>query len=45
MTARPVTYFIHRSLFFKRFGPDIAFAYLQAPEAIGSKLVELLEMP
>ncbi len=33
------------NVFFKRFGPDTAFSYLESPEAMGGKLVELLEMP
>ena len=34
-----------RSVFHKRYEPTVAFAYLEAPDAIGSWLVELLEMP
>jgi 4-hydroxyphenylpyruvate dioxygenase-like putative hemolysin len=29
----------------KRFGPTVAFAYLEAPPAMGGSVVELLEMP
>jgi catechol 2,3-dioxygenase-like lactoylglutathione lyase family enzyme len=32
-------------VFYKRFGPGVAFAYLEAPEALGSSVLELLEMP
>ena len=35
----------YRNVFFKRFGPAVAFAYLEAPDAIGKSLIELLEMP
>lgn len=35
----------YRNIFFKRFGPTVAFAYLESPEAIGKSLIELLEMP
>ncbi len=35
----------YRNIFYKRFGPTIAFAYLEAPDAIGQSLIELLEMP
>ena len=31
--------------FYKRFGPSVAFAYLDAPAAIGGSCIELLEMP
>ena len=34
-----------RSVFRKRYGPTVAFAYLETPSDIGSWLVELLEMP
>jgi len=34
-----------RSVFQKRYGPTVAFAYLETPDAIGSWLVEILEMP
>jgi methylmalonyl-CoA/ethylmalonyl-CoA epimerase len=33
------------TLLYKRFGPAIAFAYLQTPEAFGGHVIELLEMP
>jgi catechol 2,3-dioxygenase-like lactoylglutathione lyase family enzyme len=29
----------------KRFGPTVAFAYLEAPEALGGSVIELLQMP
>lgn len=32
-------------VFYKRFGPDVAFAYLEAPKAMGASVIELLEMP
>ncbi len=32
-------------LFFKRFGPGAAFAYLETPPEIGGSLIELLELP
>jgi catechol 2,3-dioxygenase-like lactoylglutathione lyase family enzyme len=35
----------YRTVFEKRFGPNVAFAYLEAPEEIGGSLVELLQMP
>ena len=34
-----------KDIFFKRFGPDTAFSYLESPAAMGGKLIELLEMP
>ena len=33
------------TVFYKRFGPTIAFAYLETPEALGGSVIELLEMP
>jgi 4-hydroxyphenylpyruvate dioxygenase-like putative hemolysin len=33
------------TLLYKRFGPEIAFAYLQTPKAFGGHVIELLEMP
>ena len=30
---------------YKRFGPTVAFAYLEAPLEIGGSLIELLELP
>ncbi len=35
----------YTNIFFKRFGPDTAFSYLESPKAMGGKLIELLEMP
>ena len=35
----------YTNVFFKRFGPDVAFSYLEAPREMGGKLIELLEMP
>lgn len=33
------------TLLYKRFGPDVAFAYLETPEEFGGHVIELLEMP
>ena len=35
----------YKSIFFKRFGPEVAFSYLECPGEIGATLIELLEMP
>ena len=35
----------YECVFYKRFGPPVAFAYLKAPAGIGGSLIELLEMP
>ena len=35
----------YKSIFFKRFGPEVAFSYLESPPEMGGKLIELLEMP
>ena len=35
----------YRRIFYKRFGPGVAFAYLEAPAEIGGSVIELLEMP
>jgi len=32
-------------VFHKRFGPTVAFAYLEAPAELGGSVIELLEMP
>lgn len=32
-------------IFEKRFGPDVAFAYLETPDALGRAVIEVLEMP
>lgn len=32
-------------VFVKRFGPSVAFAYLETPPQLGRSLIELLEMP
>lgn len=32
-------------IFTKRFGPTVAFAYLEAPADLGGSVIELLEMP
>lgn len=32
-------------VFEKRFGPDVAFAYVETPTALGRSVIELLEMP
>ncbi len=34
----------YQRTFYKRFGPNVAFAYLEAPKEIGGSVVELLEM-
>ena len=33
------------TLMYKRFGPTVAFAYVEAPQEIGASVIELLEMP
>jgi len=33
------------SVFYKRFGPGVAFAYLETPKDLGGSVIELLEMP
>lgn len=33
------------TVFYKRFGPAVAFAYLEAPAELGGSTIELLEMP
>jgi hypothetical protein len=33
------------TLMFNRFGPEIAFAYLEPPPEFGGSVIELLEMP
>jgi 4-hydroxyphenylpyruvate dioxygenase-like putative hemolysin len=35
----------YTTVFHKRFGPTLAFAYLETPREIGGSLIELLEMP
>ena len=35
----------YENIFFKRFGPDTAFSYLESPAPMGGALIELLEMP
>jgi len=35
----------YEMIFWKRFGPGVAFAYLTSPEETGASLIELLEMP
>ena len=35
----------HRTILYKRYGPGVAFAYLETPAELGSSLIELLEMP
>jgi catechol 2,3-dioxygenase-like lactoylglutathione lyase family enzyme len=32
-------------VFVKRFGPNVAFAYVETPPALGRSVIELLEMP
>lgn len=33
------------TIFYKRFGPGVAFAYVETPEALGGSVIELLELP
>ena len=33
------------TLLYKRFGPDVAFAYLATPREFGGHVIELLQMP
>ena len=33
------------TLMYKRFGPQVAFAYVQTPGAFGAHIIELLELP
>ena len=33
------------TIFYKRFGPTLAFAYAEAPPGLGRSVIELLEMP
>jgi len=33
------------AIFYKRFGPGLAFAYVEAPRELGRSVLELLEMP
>jgi methylmalonyl-CoA/ethylmalonyl-CoA epimerase len=33
------------TVFYKRFGPAVAFAYLETPAELGHSVIELLEMP
>jgi 4-hydroxyphenylpyruvate dioxygenase-like putative hemolysin len=33
------------TLMYKRFGPEVAFAYVQTPESFGGHIIELLELP
>jgi hypothetical protein len=33
------------TVLYKRFGPTVAFAYLETPREIGGSVIELLEMP
>ena len=35
----------YENIFFKRFGPETAFSYLESPAEMGGALIELLEMP
>ncbi len=35
----------YRTRFAKRFGPAVAFAYVETPAELGGSLIELLEMP
>ncbi len=33
------------TVFYKRFGPTVAFAYVESPESLGRSVIELLELP
>jgi len=33
------------TVFYKRFGPTVAFAYVETPEALGRSVIELLQLP
>ena len=33
------------TVFYKRFGPGVAFAYVETPDALGRSVIELLELP
>ncbi len=33
------------TLLYKRFGPEVAFAYVETPAAFGGHIIELLELP
>ena len=35
----------YQNIFWKRFGPDVAFSYMESPPELGGALIELLEMP
>jgi 4-hydroxyphenylpyruvate dioxygenase-like putative hemolysin len=35
----------YTAIFCKRFGPTVAFAYLETPPELGRSVIELLEMP
>jgi methylmalonyl-CoA/ethylmalonyl-CoA epimerase len=35
----------YETIFYKRFGPTVGFAYVEAPREIGASLIELLELP
>lgn len=35
----------YETVFYKRFGPGAAFAYLETPKPLGPSLIELLELP
>jgi methylmalonyl-CoA/ethylmalonyl-CoA epimerase len=34
-----------QTVFYKRFGPTVGFAYLETPPQMGASVIELLEMP
>lgn len=34
-----------QTVFYKRFGPSVGFAYLEAPQEIGGSVIELLQLP
>jgi len=33
------------TIYYKRFGPEVVFAYMETPEELGRSVIELLEMP
>lgn len=33
------------TIYYKRFGPEVVFAYVETPEELGRSVIELLEMP
>ena len=35
----------YQNIFWKRFGPNVAFSYMESPPELGGALIDLLEMP